>query len=79
MKELGIDISGHGSKSIDEFAGQNFDCVLTVCDNAKENRPVFPGDAKRFHRTSGTLPACKVPKRSDSPYSVVCGMKSEPI
>src|SRR5579872_869678 len=41
MLELGIDISGHRSKSVDEFAGQRFDYVLTVCDNAKESCPVF--------------------------------------
>ena len=50
MKELGIDISGHRSKSVDEFAGRNFDYVLTVCDNAKESCPIFPGHAKRVHR-----------------------------
>jgi arsenate reductase len=50
MKELGIDISGHRSKSVDEFAGREFDYVLTVCDNAKESCPVFPGHANRLHR-----------------------------
>jgi arsenate reductase len=50
MKELGIDISGHRSKSVDEFGGETFDYVLTVCDNAKESCPIFPGHAKRFHR-----------------------------
>jgi arsenate reductase (thioredoxin) len=49
MGELGIDLSGHRSKSIDEFAGQRFDYLITVCDNAKESCPVFPGAAKRFH------------------------------
>ena len=49
MKELGIDISGHRSKHVDEFQGQAFDYVLTVCDNAKESCPVFPRDSKRFH------------------------------
>ena len=49
-EELGIDISGHRSKSVDEFAGQKFDYVLTVCDNAKESCPIFPGDANRLHR-----------------------------
>lgn len=49
MKEIGIDISGHRSKSVDEFAGQKFDYVITVCDNAKENCPVFPGSTKRIH------------------------------
>ena len=42
MRELGIDISGNRSKSVDEFAGQQFDYVLTVCDNAKESCPLFP-------------------------------------
>ena len=49
MKEAGIDISRHRSKSVDEFIGQRFDYVLTVCDNAKETCPVFPGDVKRLH------------------------------
>jgi arsenate reductase (thioredoxin) len=49
MKELGIDISAHRSKHVDEFKGQAFDYVLTVCDNANESCPVFPGHAKRIH------------------------------
>src|SRR5208337_1572898 len=50
MGELGIDISGHRSKSVDEFAGRTFDYVLTVCDNAKEACPIFPGGALAIHR-----------------------------
>lgn len=49
MKEIGIDISGHRSKSVDEFTGQPFDYVVTVCDNARDNCPVFPGAAARLH------------------------------
>lgn len=49
MREIGIDISGHRSKSVDEFAGQEFDYVITVCDNAKEACPVFPGRTRRLH------------------------------
>jgi arsenate reductase len=49
MREIGIDISGHRSKSVDEFAGQAFDYVITVCDNAKQSCPVFPGTTKRIH------------------------------
>ena len=49
MKELDIDISGHRSKSVDEFTGQQFDYVLTVCDNAKESCPIFPGKAVTIH------------------------------
>jgi arsenate reductase (thioredoxin) len=49
MKELGIDISGHRSKHVDEFEGQAFDYLITVCDDAKESCPVFFGAAKRLH------------------------------
>jgi len=49
MNEIGIDISGHRSKSVAEFTGQEFDQVITVCDNAKESCPVFPGNTQRFH------------------------------
>jgi arsenate reductase len=51
MREIGIDISGHRSKSVDEFAGQEFDYVITVCDNAKETCPVFLGKAIRIHQS----------------------------
>ncbi len=50
MHELGIDISGHRSKSVDEFAGQSFDYVLTVCDNAKESCPIFAGKTVTIHK-----------------------------
>lgn len=49
MKELDIDISGHRSKSIEEFAESQFDIVLTVCDDAHESCPVFPGSAELIH------------------------------
>jgi Protein-tyrosine-phosphatase len=49
MRERGIDIGGHHSKSVDEFVGQRFDYVITVCDNANENCPIFPGETKRIH------------------------------
>jgi arsenate reductase (thioredoxin) len=51
MRELGIDISTHRSKSVDEFADENFDYVLTVCDSAKESCPIFPGHTNRLHRS----------------------------
>lgn len=49
MHEVSIDISGHRSKSVDEFTGQEFDYVITVCDNANERCPLFPGKTKRIH------------------------------
>lgn len=49
MQEIGIDISGHRSKSVDEFEGQKFDFVITVCDRANESCPIFPNDTQRIH------------------------------
>jgi len=49
MREIGIDISGHRSKSVEEFAGGSFDYVVTVCDNARDNCPVFPAGTARLH------------------------------
>jgi len=49
MREIGIDISGHRSKSLDEFTGKTLDLVITVCDNANEICPVLPGAVKRLH------------------------------
>jgi len=60
MAELGIDISSHRSKSVDEFTGQPFDYVITVCDNARESCPVFPDAGKRLHHSfqdPASLPA----------------------
>jgi arsenate reductase len=51
MRELGIDISTHRSKSVDEFTGQQFDCVITVCDNARDTCPVFPAAARTLHHS----------------------------
>jgi len=50
MAELDIDISGHQSKSVDEFIGQELDYVVTVCDHANEACPFFPGGKRRLHR-----------------------------
>ena len=49
MAEIGIDISGHRSKPVDEFVGQDLDYVITVCDTAKESCPVFPARTLRMH------------------------------
>ncbi len=51
MRELGIDISGHRSKRVDEFDGERFDYVITVCDIARESCPVFPAFVKRLHKS----------------------------
>jgi len=49
MGELGIDISHHRSKSVDELAGEQFDLVITVCDRAAEQCPLFPGHTEIKH------------------------------
>lgn len=49
MQESGIDVSHHLSKSVDEFRGQSFDYVITVCDQANEECPIFPDDHQRIH------------------------------
>jgi arsenate reductase len=50
MREIGIDISTHRSKHVSEFTGREFDDVITVCDAANEQCPLFPGRARRHHR-----------------------------
>ena len=49
MKEDGIDIANHTSNNVNEYKNINFDFIITVCDNAKENCPYFPSNAKKFH------------------------------
>jgi arsenate reductase len=49
MAEVGIDISGARSKHLNEFIGQDFDYVITVCDAANESCPIFPGNPQRIH------------------------------
>jgi arsenate reductase len=51
MREIGIDIGQHRSKSVDEFSGQSFDYVITVCDAARETCPVYFGAAHRLHHS----------------------------
>lgn len=51
MKEIGIDISAHRSKHVNEFAGRTFDYLLTVCDRANESCPVHLGATVRLHRS----------------------------
>jgi arsenate reductase len=49
MAEAGVDISGHVSKHLDDLSGIAFDAVITVCDNARESCPFFPGAKKVLH------------------------------
>lgn len=49
MAEKGIDISGHTSKSLEQFTPMHWDLVITVCDSANEHCPIFPNSAKKAH------------------------------
>ena len=61
MAETGIDISRHRSKSLEEFRNMNFDIVITVCDQAKETCPFFPGRKKYIHKNFEDPPVFKGP------------------
>jgi arsenate reductase len=49
MKEIGIDISGHASKHMNDFLARKVDTVITVCGNADQACPMFPGQVNRYH------------------------------
>ena len=49
MADIGVDLRGHTSKTLDRFLGERWDYVITVCDNANESCPVFPGPVTRLH------------------------------
>jgi arsenate reductase len=51
MEEIGVDLSGHRSKTVNEFSDRGFDYVITVCDNARESCPVYPGHTNRIHQS----------------------------
>jgi arsenate reductase (thioredoxin) len=72
MREVGIDISGQRSKSVDEFAGRAFDYVITVCENAKETCPILPGTTKRIHWSIEDPAAAR---GTEGPNSAVCETK----
>src|SRR5580704_14656272 len=65
MSEVGIDISGHRSRNVDEFEGQRFDYVITVCDNARETCPVFFGAAEKLHQSFADPPSADVGTEED--------------
>ena len=66
MREAGVDISGQRSKLVGELlrAGLEFDYVVTVCDHAHENCPVFPGHARMVHRGFDDPPRLAAQARS---------------
>ncbi|MCK7525709.1 MAG: arsenate reductase ArsC [Ignavibacteriales bacterium] len=58
MAEIGIDISGHASKSIDVFEGRRFDYVVMVCDDKQADCPFFPGGKNYIHHAFDDPAAC---------------------
>jgi arsenate reductase len=58
MAEIGIDISGHRSKSIDQFTGQRFDYIVMVCDDSQADCPFFPGGKEYIHHAFEDPAAC---------------------
>jgi ArsR family transcriptional regulator, arsenate/arsenite/antimonite-responsive transcriptional repressor / arsenate reductase (thioredoxin) len=71
MAELGIDISHHHSKHLDEFIGQSFDYVITVCDQANETCPIFPGDPNRIHWSFPDPSAIEDPQERTRTYQQI--------
>ena len=65
MKEAGVDISGHTSKTVAQLEDKNFDHVVTVCDHAKESCPFFPGPVNRIHKGFDDPPVLAASARSE--------------
>ena len=63
MREIGIDIARHESKSVEEFRDMWFDVVVTVCDQARETCPIFPHATHRMHRSFPDPSAVKDPQK----------------
>lgn len=68
LREIGVDWKGRQSKSVNEFVGQSFDYVITVCDRAQENCPIFPGSHKLLH-WSFDDPAAAHPERRSEEFN----------
>lgn len=49
MREMGIDIAHHRSKAVEDLSGEEFDLVITVCDQARQQCPIFPGPTQVMH------------------------------
>jgi arsenate reductase len=65
MREIGIDISNQKSKSLEQFLDQPFDYVITVCDNAKETCPFFPGAKHQIHWSFPDPPQTEEPNEEN--------------
>jgi arsenate reductase len=76
MAELGVDISGQSSKALERYLGETFDYVVTVCDDANETCPVFPGAKNRLH-WSGSSGRCGMTSRTASERSSSTGAEDD--
>jgi arsenate reductase len=65
LREIGVDWQGRRSKGVNEFVGQSFDYVITVCDRAKESCPIFPGSHKLLHWSFDDPAAAPLERRSE--------------
>jgi arsenate reductase len=72
MAEIGVDISGQESKTLDRYLKEPFDYVITVCDDAHEACPFFPGGQSRLHWSFEDPPRLRARRRSDWRSSVGC-------
>ena len=63
MSEAGIDLTGHRPKDVHRFLGQSFDCIITVCDNARYTCPTFPGAQRQLHWSLPDPAAVAEPER----------------
>lgn len=70
MKEVGVDISEHRAKSVEELLDTSFDWVITVCDSAYENCPVFPGRARLMHKSFPDPPALTMGANTEDTLAV---------
>ena len=76
MKEIGIDISSHTSKHMNEFLDRRVDTVITVCGNADQACPMFPGQVNRHHWALTIQLMLREARTRSTPSSVACGIKS---
>ena len=76
MAELGVDVAGQEPKTLERYLGEPFDYVVTVCDDANEAFPVFPGAERRLHWCFGTLHGPRAARRSASRCTGGCATRS---
>jgi protein-tyrosine-phosphatase len=79
VAEIGVDISAQDSETLERYLGEPLDLVITVCDDANEACPIFPGARERLHWPSLTLRRPPVATKSACGRFGTCGMRFEPV